>query len=47
MSKTHPKQDSPSLESDQLIAMKILEVQRKQLVLVGLDLHRHIVDMVV
>ena len=47
MSTTHPKQDLSKSEGDLPIAMKILEMQRKQLILVGIDLRRHIVDMVV
>ena len=47
VSKSRPKEDSPTLESAQTIAMKVLVMERKGLVLVGVRLETHMVDMFV
>ena len=47
VSKTRPKEDLPTLESAQTIAMKVLVLERKRLVLVGVRLETHMVDMFV
>ena len=46
-SKTHPKRDLPKPVDHQMVAQKVLVMERKKLVLVGVDLERHLVDMFV
>ena len=48
MSKTHPAGDLPKSASLQTVeAQKVLWMDRKKLVLVGMDIDRHMVDLVV
>ena len=47
VSKTHPKVDLPTQELDRTIAMKVIALERRGLVLFGVCLERHLVDMFV
>jgi hypothetical protein len=46
-SKTRPKQGLPKLASVQMVDQQLLVMQRKKLVLVGMDLRCHLIDMFV